>query len=80
MRKVVSICSILSLFLLLPSAALAHSHGHHKEEHKHKQGILLVAFGSSYPQAQDAFDNIEEQVEETFPETPVRWAYTSKMV
>ncbi len=80
MRKAICICSILSLCLILPSAALAHSHGHHKEEHKHKQGILLVAFGSSYPQAQDAFDNIEEQVEETFPETPVRWAYTSKMV
>jgi sirohydrochlorin cobaltochelatase len=59
-----------------------HSHGHHghKEDKKDKAGILLVAFGSSYPQAQASFDNIEDRVEENFPETPVRWAYTSQMV
>ena len=58
-----------------------HSHGHGHHEHKEdKAGILLVAFGSSYPRAQAAFDNIEDQVEKAFPETPVRWAYTSKMV
>ncbi|MFP4630333.1 MAG: sirohydrochlorin cobaltochelatase [Desulfohalobiaceae bacterium] len=79
MRKVVSICSILSLFLLLPSAALAHSHGH-EEEQQHKQGILLVAFGSSYPQAQEAFENIEARVQDAFPEKEVHWAYTSHMI
>ncbi|MFO8031562.1 MAG: sirohydrochlorin cobaltochelatase [Desulfohalobiaceae bacterium] len=80
MRKIISICSILILGLFLSSTALAHSHGHHEEDQEHKKGILLVTFGSSYPQAQAAFENIEDQVKQAFPDTPVHWAYTSHMV
>jgi sirohydrochlorin cobaltochelatase len=80
MYKILSICNILILCLFLSSSALAHSHGHHHEHQEDKKGILLVTFGSSYPQAKAAFQNIEDQVKQAFPDTPVRWAYSSHMV
>ena len=52
--------------------------GHH--ERPEKQGILLVAFGSTMAEAWPAFRNIEEEVREAFPGVPVRWAYTSHIV
>ncbi|MBI5580242.1 MAG: sirohydrochlorin cobaltochelatase [Deltaproteobacteria bacterium] len=45
-----------------------------------KTGILLVAFGTSVPEAQKAYDHFERMVRAAFPETPVRWAYTSSMI
>jgi sirohydrochlorin cobaltochelatase len=45
-----------------------------------KTGILLVAFGTSVPEAQKAYDTIERLVRAAFPETPVRWAYTSSVI
>ncbi len=45
-----------------------------------KTGILLVAFGTSVPEAQKALDNIDEKMRAAFPEIPVRWAYTSSMI
>jgi len=45
-----------------------------------KTGILLVAFGTSVPEAQKAYDNIERMVRAAFPEAPVRWAYTSSVI
>lgn len=45
-----------------------------------KTGILLVSFGSSYPETKDTFDNIEEEVQNAFPELEIRWAYTSKFI
>lgn len=78
---------VLTLLLSGPIYAHAHGdghdHGHGHAHHEHKEdkvGILLVAFGSSYPQAQVAFENIEQKVTEAFPETPVHWAYTSHIV
>ncbi len=45
-----------------------------------KKGILLVTFGTSYPEACVAFDAIEKQVKTTFPGVEVRWAYTSEII
>jgi sirohydrochlorin cobaltochelatase len=61
-------------------AAMAYGHGHHKHEHVKKQGILLVAFGSSLPEARSAFDHIEQSVRSEFDDIPVKWAYTSEIV
>ncbi len=66
----------------------SHNHGHDHEHHNHgpeahkdhKKGILLAAFGSSKPQALPALENIERMTREAFPDIPVRWAYTSRMV
>jgi len=54
--------------------------GGHGEKRAMKKGILLVAFGTSIPEAQVAFDNIERKVRQAFPNVPARWAYTSKII
>lgn len=45
-----------------------------------KKGILLVAFGTSVPKAQVSFRNIEKKVKAAYPDIPMRWAYTSKII
>lgn len=45
-----------------------------------KKGILLVTFGSSYPETRVAFQNIEKEMAKAFPNIPIRWAYTSKII
>lgn len=45
-----------------------------------KKGILLVTFGTSIPEAQAAFDTIDKKVKATYPNVPIRWAYTSHMI
>ncbi|WP_158275690.1 sirohydrochlorin cobaltochelatase [Marinilabilia rubra] len=47
---------------------------------KDKKGILLVTFGTSYPLASKAFDNIDNKVKAQWPDVEVRWAYTSKFI
>lgn len=64
------------VFLVLPPALLA-AHGDKKPM---KKGILLVAFGTTVPEAQISYDNIERSVKKTFPGVPVRWGYTSRTI
>lgn len=64
------------LTLLLGVGMAISAHGS-KEK---KTGILLVAFGSSYDNAREAYSYFEKRVHEEFPDTEVRWAYTSNMV
>jgi sirohydrochlorin cobaltochelatase len=45
-----------------------------------KAGILLVAFGSTAPQTLETYDRIEKRVRASFPDTTIRWAYTSPTV
>jgi sirohydrochlorin cobaltochelatase len=78
MRKTaLALISVLSAAMMLSSPAMAGSHGGQRPE---KIGILLVAFGSSIPEAQVSFQNIEALVKQAFPEVPVRWAYTSSII
>ncbi len=70
-------CMAFVLIVCLALPALAAGHG--KKASK-KVGILLVAFGSSLPRAQVSFDNIDKKVRATYPEIPVRWAYTSTII
>ncbi|MCK8600463.1 sirohydrochlorin cobaltochelatase [Desulfoferrobacter suflitae] len=44
------------------------------------RAILVVAFGTSVPQAQKAFDHIDRRVKKAFPDTEIRWAYTSRTI
>ncbi len=45
-----------------------------------KKGIILVAFGSTIPEAQVSFENIEKSVKKSFPGVPVYWSYTSRII
>lgn len=45
-----------------------------------KKGILIVAFGTTVPEARKAYDNVDRLVKEEFGGVNIRWAYTSKMV
>ncbi len=65
---------LLTLFLL---PAPGFSHGHDRPD---KKGILLVAFGSSVPEARVSFDTIDAKVKAAFRDVPVHWAYTSAII
>ncbi|WP_461209562.1 sirohydrochlorin cobaltochelatase [Desulfocurvus sp. DL9XJH121] len=45
-----------------------------------KKGILLVAFGTSVPEAKVSFLDMQKQVAKDCPGVPVRWAYTSNII
>ena len=45
-----------------------------------KKAILLVSFGTSRPEAKKTFANIDTLARKRFPNTEIRWAYTSKMI
>lgn len=45
-----------------------------------KTGVVLVAFGTSVPEAAAAYAAVEARVRAAFPELPLRWAYTSSLV
>jgi sirohydrochlorin cobaltochelatase len=82
-KKYVLLVQILMLVGLMTTTGpvLGHGHGHgHGHERPMKKGILLVAFGTTVPEAQAAFRNIEDKVKAAFPDIPIRWAYTSKIV
>lgn len=44
------------------------------------KAILLVAFGTTVEEAWGAFDTLENMVKEDYPNLPVSWAFTSKIV
>lgn len=75
-RKLFVVAMILMVGLLFSSNVWGQDH-HRPAE---KKGILLVTFGSSFPQAQAAFEHIDKRVREAFPGIAVRWAYTSHMI
>lgn len=50
------------------------------EKQAPKKAILLVAFGTSVPEAQKAYAQVEQQTKSAFPDVDVRWAYTSKII
>lgn len=72
-------CTIVCVVWCLLFAGLGMA-AHHGEEKERKVGILLVAFGSSEQSAQVSFENIEKKVKATYPNIPVRWAYTSHII
>lgn len=65
---------LLSLCLVLPGAALA-GHG---DEAARKDGILLVAFGTTVEEARPALANIERLVRAAHPGAEIRWAWTAR--
>ena len=76
-RKKLGVIVALQLALLVGWGLTTAEHGYARQE---KIGILLVTFGSSLPEAQVSFENIDKKVKEAFPKVPVRWAYTSSII
>ena len=66
---------VLVHLVLSPTFLFAHG-----DKRPMKKGILLVAFGSTIPEAQVSFENIEQSVKDNFPGVPVYWSYTSRII
>ncbi|MBS3732927.1 MAG: sirohydrochlorin cobaltochelatase [Desulfobacterales bacterium] len=67
---------LIGIALLIIAAAPLQAEGKKQD----KTGILLVTFGTTFPEARAAFKNIKESASRAFPDTPVKWAYTSEMI
>jgi sirohydrochlorin cobaltochelatase len=72
------ILSVLLTALFFLSAADALSK--HGEKPPVKKAIVLLAFGTSDPEAAKAFEQVEKRTKERFPGVELHWAYTSKMI
>lgn len=64
----------LALYLAVPDASLA-GHG---GEIARKDGILLVAFGTTVGEARPALDNIERLARAAHPGVELRWAWSAR--
>lgn len=73
LKHAVVVFTVMILFLTfaLPGCAA---------ERTDKEGILLVAFGTSMPKATEAIDSLVNATKAAFPETEVRVAYTSNII
>ncbi|NSW88123.1 MAG: sirohydrochlorin cobaltochelatase [Syntrophobacteraceae bacterium] len=77
MQKIWFVLALMVLFSLVSTAGSFASHEGAKPPRK---AVLLVAFGTSVPEAQKAFDQIGKQAGKAFPGVEIRWAYTSSMI
>jgi len=77
MSKAFHVCGLFFVIFLLALCGTALA-GH--KEQPPKKGILLVAFGTTVPEARTALDNIGEKAAQRFPELEIRWAYSSRIV
>lgn len=75
-RKILAFVTALVCLCLVSNFAEAKSKG--KKEMK--KAILLVAFGTSDPEAVKSFENIERLTKKRFPGIPIKWAYTSSFI
>ena len=78
MFKASHVCGLVFVISLLAlcDPALA-GHGGQRPE---KKGVLLVAFGSTVPEARAALDNIDARARTRFPGLEIRWAYSSRII
>jgi sirohydrochlorin cobaltochelatase len=70
---------VLSRLLMALLICLLPSSGGFAME-KEKTAIVVAAFGTSYPSAVDSLLAIVRDIEATYPETPVRMAFTSNII
>ncbi|PKN08345.1 MAG: sirohydrochlorin cobaltochelatase [Deltaproteobacteria bacterium HGW-Deltaproteobacteria-8] len=80
LRLVLSACLALTIALALPFALPGAAQAGHGSKAPAKRGILVVAFGTSVPEAVRAIDALKSQAEAAFPGIPVRLAYSSKII
>ena len=72
---------LLSLFVMVALLCCSlNGFAAHGEKKQEKKAILLVAFGTSDPEARKVFDRIDEHTRKAFSGVEVRWAFTSKII
>jgi sirohydrochlorin cobaltochelatase len=71
---------VCGLFLFIILIALCGTALAGPKERPQKKGILLVAFGTTVPEARSALDHIGEQAAQRFADLEIRWAYSSRIV
>ena len=69
---------ITTLLTLLLMVMCTMTHGNEKSVSR--PAVVLVAFGTSVPEARKVFDHIDRQARKRFPEHDVRWAFTSQFI
>lgn len=75
MRKLlVGLAAMVAISFIIPAL------GAMDRPAKENPAILLVVFGTSYPEAQAAYKNIEELYQEQFPDAEIRIAFTSDYI
>lgn len=75
--KWLTVMAFLAGIALVSSATAFASHGEKREATK---AILISAFGTTVPEAQNALDKVDSSVKQAFPGVEVRWGYTSSIV
>lgn len=73
-------CRVYQVFAILLVLSFLSISAFGKEPAPAREGILLVAFGTSVPEAKPAFENMEKVYRAEFPDTPIVWAYTSQII
>jgi len=77
MKKAWIVLLVLPVLLIIGTGGSIAAHG---EKPADKKVILLVAFGTSAPEARKVFDLIDAEARKQFPGIEIRWAYTSRMI
>lgn len=73
-----SLCVQIIVILLFAAASACAAAGN--TANSQKKAILLVAFGTSVPEAQKSFGLIEAQVKKSFPDVEIRWGFESRTI
>jgi len=74
-RRIITFGIVVSMLMIAMNGYAGHG-----DKRPEKKAILLVAFGTSDPEARKVFDRIDEQTRKTFPGMELRWAFTSKII
>jgi len=74
MKIMAGLAAMLAMVIVIPS------NGAMDRPAKDNPAILLVVFGTSYPEAQAAYENIEKVYKQEFPESKIQIAFTSDYI
>jgi len=70
----------IGIFVILLITGTLSACGQMQGPVKENPAVLIVVFGTSYPEAQVAFDNMKEIYEMEFPDAEIRIAFTSDFI
>ncbi|MBO4301217.1 MAG: sirohydrochlorin cobaltochelatase, partial [Desulfovibrio sp.] len=77
-RSRVLSCLLISILFCMGLNACAHRTATTSEAPH--EGVLLVAFGTSVPEAMESMHDVDAAFKAAFPNQPVVWAYTSQII